>query len=619
MRKSIIKRLFAGTLSVVLMGCSMPLAAGELVSEYASVDDVGGEFSAEDPFDTFESPDESYAEDEELIDFGYTDEIEVFDEVADGSEDEDLIVDLTDEEEPAEETELLLEEPDEETLSEIDETEVLEDDELESVDLVGGVIKSGKCGDNLSWTFTDAGLLTISGTGNMWDFLSESDIPWWGFRKDIVKVTVQSGVTRIGRSAFSDCGLKEMTFSGNAPTFGDLAFYQDTLTVYYPWQKSGWTEEVRQQYGGTVTWIPTPSIKPAPAVPTVYNSKSGGDIHWKQVTGAVGYAVYRFRSAEGTTRVATINSPYTLQCYDTSIRDNCYGRVYHYYVKARFNENGKTVEGPASEKAVLQRLAPMQITSVVNNASRTVTANWKCTVNENKSTGYEVSYASDYYDLINRTGTYKTVTINSRNTLSTTIRNLTNGNIYWIRMRSYVMYTNSQTGKQTKTWSQFSNIISVLAAASPGNFKNVSDAYTALNSFRTNRANQWYWNSSNTAKITTYGLKSLTRDPNLESVAKLRAMEAWTLYYQNGMATHIRPNGTSCFTAYPPYMFSVGENLAWGYQTSRNVIDGWAETNYNYSGQGHRRNMLDSGYTRVGIACYGNGYQTCWAMCLGSL
>ena len=156
---------------------------------------------------------------------------------------------------------------------------------------------------------------------------------------------------------------------------------------------------------------------------------------------------------------------------------------------------------------------------------------------------------------------------------------------------------------------------------SGGSYKNVSDAYSILNNFRTNRANQWYWNSDNKTKITTYGLKGLSRDPVLENVAKTRAKEQWTMYYERGVATHTRPNGTTWYTAYPANILYKGENLAWGLTTSKATITdptcGWAETNMKYSGQGHRRNMLNPNYTKVGIACYVKNGKTCWAMCLG--
>ena len=146
----------------------------------------------------------------------------------------------------------------------------------------------------------------------------------------------------------------------------------------------------------------------------------------------------------------------------------------------------------------------------------------------------------------------------------------------------------------------------------------VSEAYELLNEFRTTKSNQWYWNPDNKTKTYTYGLKALTRDAELEETAKLRAKEQWTQYYVNGKVTHDRPNGQDCFSAYPSSVSPTGENLAWLYGSSKSVVlDGWAENDEKYGGQGHRINMLSGYSTKVGIACFEKGGATCWVMCLG--
>ena len=66
---------------------------------------------------------------------------------------------------------------------------------------------SGSCGNNLTWIYDpDTGLLTISGSGSMYDYYDEdnfnnhSPTPWW--YRTIKEVSVQEGVTRIGSGAF---------------------------------------------------------------------------------------------------------------------------------------------------------------------------------------------------------------------------------------------------------------------------------------------------------------------------------------------------------------------------------------------------------------------------------
>ena len=185
------------------------------------------------------------------------------------------------------------------------------------------VYPSGRCGDNLTWTLQD-GVLTISGTGPMWDY-SEEDPSYYAYQESITSVVIENGATSIGECAFSDCtalesvtipstvtsilwaafarcssltvvtipesvteigiyafrycsglssvtipasvtsigkeafancsSLTEISFIGSAPTFGSNVFSDVTATAYYQADDASWTEEVRQQYGGHITWV----------------------------------------------------------------------------------------------------------------------------------------------------------------------------------------------------------------------------------------------------------------------------------------------------------------------------------------------------------------------------
>lgn len=65
------------------------------------------------------------------------------------------------------------------------------------------IIASGVCGEGLSWTLYDNGVLLISGTGAMYDWSSGSETPWWSYRTQIETVTVEEGCTTIGSHAFA--------------------------------------------------------------------------------------------------------------------------------------------------------------------------------------------------------------------------------------------------------------------------------------------------------------------------------------------------------------------------------------------------------------------------------
>lgn len=119
-----------------------------------------------------------------------------------------------------------------------------------------------------------------------------------------------------------------------------------------------------------------------------------------------------------------------------------------------------------------------------------------------------------------------------------------------------------------------------------------------INELRTG-SDAWYWNEDNTTKTDCTGIKPLVYDYELEKVAMQRAIEIAVSY------DHQRPDGSRCFTAYGEYgydYFTCGENIAAGYKSASEVNYGWREDNENYDGQGHRRNMLNSKFTCVGIA-----------------
>lgn len=96
---------------------------------------------------------------------------------------------------------------------------IIEEDEPS---LVGET--SGQCGDNVNWTLSDDGVLTIYGSGDMYN-TSESDV-WWGDqRSEITSIIVEPGVTSIGDNAFGWCGsLMSVTIPNSVTSIGGNAF-----------------------------------------------------------------------------------------------------------------------------------------------------------------------------------------------------------------------------------------------------------------------------------------------------------------------------------------------------------------------------------------------------------
>ena len=103
--------------------------------------------------------------------------------------------------------------------------ELTEEIEAESIsnESKDTVVQSGSCGENVTWTWDNDGILTISGKGPMTDYDGYGDLPWHTF--PIKTIIIKSGVTSIGDYAFyiSDEATK-VTIPDTVTSIGRLSF-----------------------------------------------------------------------------------------------------------------------------------------------------------------------------------------------------------------------------------------------------------------------------------------------------------------------------------------------------------------------------------------------------------
>ena len=98
------------------------------------------------------------------------------------------------------------------------------DDEKEQ-DTSGGVseVASDQCGDDAYWTLTSDGVLTISGSGEMWDY--QDNLSYYDYLEDVTEVVVEDGITYLGNSAFGNFFyLTSVTLADSVESIGPVAF-----------------------------------------------------------------------------------------------------------------------------------------------------------------------------------------------------------------------------------------------------------------------------------------------------------------------------------------------------------------------------------------------------------
>ena len=84
-------------------------------------------------------------------------------------------------------------------------------------------------------------------------------------------------------------------------------------------------------------------------------------------------------------------------------------------------------------------------------------------------------------------------------------------------------------------------------------------------------------------------LPALTLASDLNKYAQIRAKEITKKF------SHIRPNGSDCFTVVRGYYRHLGENIAAGQSSAKAVVIAWLKS------PTHRANILDARFKEMGI------------------
>ena len=105
------------------------------------------------------------------------------------------------------------------------------------------------------------------------------------------------------------------------------------------------------------------------------------------------------------------------------------------------------------------------------------------------------------------------------------------------------------------------------------------------------------------------GLSALVKDDTLSKVADLRVKEIVEKF------SHTRPDGSKCFTAFEDagiVNVYMAENIAMGQKDASEVMDSWMNS------AGHKSNIMNSNFTRMGLSCYESGGRKYWVQVFSS-
>lgn len=87
--------------------------------------------------------------------------------------------------------------------------------------------KNNTCGENLTWKLEN-GILTISGSGEMWDMhYTGADTPWGDDKYLVTSIVIEDGVSSIGENAFRFCSnVQNVKIPDSVLKIGKEAFWQ---------------------------------------------------------------------------------------------------------------------------------------------------------------------------------------------------------------------------------------------------------------------------------------------------------------------------------------------------------------------------------------------------------
>ena len=313
-------------------------------------------------------------------------------------------------------------------------------------------IPTGVSEDGLTWSVSRAGVLKISGTGEMCNEYYAIKPHWARYGNAITEIDIAEGVSTIGTCAFENVSAEKVVRIPLSVKFiGGWAFRssgdQSLTDVYYDGTASDWAKITIEEGNEDLTNATLHCAKSAPAAPVVKisNSSASGKpmLTWNAVEGATSYRIYR-STAKGS-GYSLLGTTTATSYTNTGAKA---GTTYYYRVKA-CNDAGLSpysniVSGQV--KTVAQQKPSTPVVKIGHSASS----------GKPMLTWNVVSGATSYkvYRATSQNGTYSL--LGTVTTTSYTNTGAKAGTTYWYKVKAVnsageSAYSNTVSGRATVT------------------------------------------------------------------------------------------------------------------------------------------------------------------------
>ncbi|MCD8051673.1 MAG: cell wall-binding protein [Clostridiales bacterium] len=305
----------------------------------------------------------------------------------------------------------------------------------ESVVFIDGYILSGTTGENtLAETVTTGATVSAVGVLYMHPETLATDSDTFGEEvavlrvRDCDEIVVTAAAVTVDTTALTAAIEQAEALTGSDYTASTWSAVETALTAAKEVAANAEATQAEVDEATAALTAAIDALEEAVTVPaatkitSLTNTAKGIKVTWNAVDGATSYQVYRKIGSGSWKKVKTTSST---TWTDTAAKKN--GTKYQYKVYA-VNSAGKS---KASATETIYRLTAKHFTRAKNVSSKKISLKW---TRNTQATGYIIEYSTSKSFT---SSTTKTVKIKGNKNLTTTLKNLTKGKTYYIRMRPY--------------------------------------------------------------------------------------------------------------------------------------------------------------------------------------